>query len=548
MAEIKSQMTAHRSRGETVFESGPFDYIIVGAGSAGCVLAGELAAALPSAKIALLEAGGSHADNRNVSTPSSWPLNLGGPAAYNYRTVPQQGLNDRRIAYSRGKGLGGSSLINVMIYSRGFKRDWDAMPEGWRSSDMEPYFERVEKRLNLSKVSSGPFGMAVAKSAKMDLNFPEESQESLWASAGVNSRYWACIDPVTQQRTDIYRVFASAYDNVSVVRCQATRVLFDMAKKAIGIEIASKKGKRSVMTIAKHGEIILCAGAIDTPKCLQLSGVGPPELLRQLDIAEVSGLPVGHGLMDHPLLPCIFWLKARPSLEDLAPNSVQGMLRDDAQGVSIDIIDGHSAGWIAPLGMLSPLDRPGMLWALLLGMTKLVSCFMAFLIRCVPCLQILFTRVVGLNVAVVRPSSVGSVMITSKDTKIPPAIDPKFLSTDEDMKAMLTGVAAVKKLVASPVLSPYISMELMPGLLSDTAHVKSNTSTYYHSTGTCRLGSCLDNQLRVLGVGRLRVCDASALPMHPQVPTAAACMALGARCAEFVISTSPVIHSSDQPS
>jgi len=218
------------------------------------------------------------------------------------------------------------------------------------------------------------------------------------------------------------------------------------------------------------------------------------------------------------------------------------MLKDDVQGVNIDIIDGQSAGWIAPLGMLSPLDRPGWIWALLLALTKLVSCFMAFMIKCVPCLQTLFTRVVGLNVAVVKPSSVGSVMITSKDAKIPPAIDPKFLTTDEDMKAMLTGVAAVRKLVTSPILAPYLGMELMPGILSDTAHVKSNTSTYYHSTGSCRIGTCLDNELRVLGVGRLRVCDASVLPIHPQTPTAAACMALGARCADLIVSSSPVIH------
>ena len=433
--------------------------------------------------------------------------------------------------YSRGRGLGGSTLMNAMLYSRGFQEDWDKMPEGWRSADVAPHFSVVEQMLALREVRAGTFGQAVSDAAESI--GVQRSSNSLWESDGVSTRYRSTIAADTGSRIDIYKEFGADRANIELIHGAAAQLLFNDCKAVVGLQLLNSKA----LQLAADGEVLLAAGAIDSAKLLQLSGIGPLELLNQLNIPVVQALPIGEGLRDHPLLPCIFLQKSwPPALSTLAPNSVQGWVHCTERGVKIDIIDGQSAAHIAAWGLMNPLRRPGFAWSVLRAIIWLIATLVAWLLWLCPKLTWLAGTVVGLNVSLLQPTSLGRVQIVSTNPLEAAAIDPNFLHTEEDKAAIHDGLMLVQRLVAAPPLAGTL-IGVMPGLvpLSETAHIQSNTTTYYHPTGTCSIGPCVDTALRVRGVARLRVCDGSVLPVHPRAPTAASCMMIGARAAELIL-------------
>jgi choline dehydrogenase-like flavoprotein len=487
-----------------------FDFIVVGAGASGCAFAGRLAALLPRARIALVESDTERDAPAirfpNVADPSRWPCNLGDPKVdYGYETAPQRLLNGRTLQYSRGRGLGGSTLINAMLYSRGFKEDWDAMPEGWRSADVEPDFNEIERQLNLTTLRAGELGLAVGRAAARD-GVPARGVGA-WEEAGATSEYRATVDPETGKRTDVYRALGANAPNVSVVRGTVEGVILSRGGRAesggggsggggggrggraeasntrrrrgnapaaagasegshcgssgasgdcgdyhtaLGVRLRCADGSLRRLRVrppspspppsATHaggkggagaggaaaadaaddaddagGEVILCGGAVDTPKLLQLSGFGPRELLARRGIPLRANLPVGLHLKDHPLLPMAFWGRRTPAREVskegarggggadaaaggaayLSPNSIQGWVNDcrsrsrsrsrsrgrnggnsrgaggdgdgngDGRGggsgdggggsaLHIDVVDGRSARHIMPFGIGAP--------------------------------------------------------------------------------------------------------------------------------------------------------------------------------------------------
>jgi choline dehydrogenase-like flavoprotein len=242
------------------------------------------------------------------------------------------------------------------------------------------------------------------------------------------------------------------------------------------------------------------------------------------------------------LLPLVSMGKPAPSAKELSPNSVQGWLHDEPNGVQIVMIDGQASADIIPSGMMAPFTGAGCGKAMLRGLMRgAASCFNG-LLMCCPSLHRQCRRVVGLNVCLVRPESVGSVYIRSSDPLEPPAVDPNFLATEADMRNMTHGVATARALLSTSPLRDFIAADLSLGVKLDSANLKYNTSAYYHPTGTCSMGTCVDSDLRIWGLKGVRVADASVLPVHPRVGPAPACLVIGARCAELLLADSADRH------
>lgn len=508
-----------------------FDYIIVGAGTSGCALAGSLSRKAPRARIALVEYGGDVISHPTISAPGRWPASLSvSKYDYKFMTESQPSLAQRQIMYPRGKGLGGTNLINVMLYSRGFRSDWDQMPQGWQSEAIEPVFEALEAKLHLSEIQAGSFGEDVAATAQ-SLGF-QRRQRSFWAEPGVTTEFHATVDSRSGRRLDLYRALGADAENVVLLRGRAHRVLVDSDMCCFGVLLCD--GRRLKVSSGR-GEVVLCTGAVESPKILQLSGIGPTSLLKQHGIDQVKALPVGEGLKDHPLLafPCIS--TSRPSTAELSPNSVQGWVHDVDSGIQLVMIDGQAAPDIIPLGMLAPLQRPGLFWSTMLFFTRLVAGFLGFLLVRCACIRRQAYRVVGINVCLVKPTSTGRVFIKSADAAVDPVVDPQFLSTEEDRKNMHAGISRVRALFKCAPMKARIAADLSFGESRDHLYAAYNTSSYWHPTGTCRMGDCVDAELRVFGIEGLRVADASVLPVHPRAGPMPACMVVGARCADLLV-------------
>jgi choline dehydrogenase len=505
-------------------------------------------------RIALVEPGGER-NSASIKDPASWPCNLTGTADRGYTTTAQKQLNNRQLQYARGVGVGGSSLLNVMLYTRCFRDDWDDMHvEGWGSADISPDFDWVEEKLALSSVKPNVYGQLVRQAAN-SIGIAD-SKSGDWATHGTTSAqgYQVTVD-TKGERTDIYRAFEADHPAVHLVQGAAEKILFakggTSTPSAEAVQLRKSDGTVETIRVVAGGEIILCCGAIDTPKLLQLSGIGPVELLTKLCIPIIHNLEqVGEGLKDHPMLPLGFWYTGKP-MGDLSMNSIAGWLHDEPAGVQLLWVDGKSAAAIMPSALVAPWRKGsregtglsaamgGMFDSCVLGIMLLVGELLRLLL-CIPIFRSQLDRVIGLNVAVVRPVSRGSCMICSADPADAPCIDPALLSDEKDMQAMLDGISTVRKLVSSAPLSAVVGLELLPGPLfgseNELVHVRANTSTFYHPTGTCAIGSCVDAQtLRLHGVKGLRVADASVLPLQPRGPVAGACMAVGARCANLLV-------------
>lgn len=506
-----------------------FDFVVVGAGTAGCALLGGLRARLPSARVALVEIGSDVIAQPTVSTPGRWPSSLGQTDLdYGLLSESQQSFGQRQVSYPRGKGLGGSNLLNVMIYSRGFKEDWDKMPEGWRSEDVGPIFEALERKLHLTQVHARRFGQSLAKAAE-SLGF-KSAESSLWAQGGTTTSYPATIDARSGRRLDLWRALGANHQNVTHIRARAEKLLINSDRCCIGVQLSSGRA----LMVGSGGEVVLCGGAVESPKLLQLSGIGPAELLRLHRIDEIKVLPVGEGLKDHTLLPYPCLGTAKPLPEDLSPNSIQGWIHDEDTGIQFVFVDGKVAPDIAPLGLVAPYRRPGCCSGFLYQIMRCIAWLLGIMLRHCSSLRRQAQRVVAINICLTRPTSTGRVWIKSKDASVPPAVDPQFLSTDEDRRSVRVAISTVRSLFKTAPVCAEISMDLSLGERRDETYARDNNSSYYHPTGTCRMGDVVHSDLRVFGIKGLRVADASVLPVQPRVGPMPACMVIGTRCAELL--------------
>jgi choline dehydrogenase len=506
---------------------GTFDHVIVGAGSAGCVLANRLSAD-PGTTVLLLEAGGED-DYFWIKIPVGYLFTINNPRTdWCYRTDPEPGLNGRAINYARGKVLGGCSSINAMLYLRGQQRDYDEWARltgdpGWSWGGVLPVFKRSENSHRGADAFHGAGGEWRVERQRLSWEILDAFREAM-VQAGIprtddfnrGDNHGAGFFEVNQRRGVRWSASKGFLEpamhrpNLTVVTdALVERVRFD-GRRATGIELV--RGGETELAAARV-ETILAAGAIGSPQILQLSGVGAGALLQQHGIAVAHDLPgVGENLQDHLQLRTAFkvrnavtlnqranslWGKAMMGLEyalfrtgplTMAPSQLGGFARSGPAHATPNV-EFH----VQPLS----LDKFG----------DPLHPFPAF----------------TASVCNLRPTSRGYVRIRSADPRAHPAIMPNYLSTPEDRRVAAESLRLARKVAAQPALAKYQPAEFKPGIEfqsdDELARAAGDVgTTIFHPVGTCKMGvdsdrsAVVDSRLRVLGLERLRVVDASIMP------------------------------------
>jgi choline dehydrogenase len=519
-----------------------FDFVIVGAGSAGCVLADRLSANA-SKRVLLLEAGPSDA-KMEVKIPAAFSKLFRTERDWAYSTAPQPGLGGRSLFWPRGKMLGGSSSMNAMMWVRGHRADYDGWAEscgqGWGWDAISRAWKRAEDRPEGPDAVYGRGGPLRIESQR-DPNvttsaFLDACRELGWRELGdlneADSLGFART-PVNQRKgkrwssADGYLGEAKGRRNLTVVTgATARRVVFE-GTRAVGVEHTDARG---AVHAARGREVILCAGAIGSPQLLMLSGVGPAEHLRSREIAVVSDrAAVGENLQDHLVAGVIVHslepvtLVAAESPANLFKFLAlkRGMLtspvgeavafastRDGAPAQDIELV------W-APVPYIDhgSVKPPGH------GVTA--------------------------GVVLLQPESRGTVRLASSDPRAHPVIDPKYLSdgAGRDRATFIEGVRLARRVLATRALAKYVGAPMEPAHTATDdaslgAFLAEQAETLYHPVGTCRMGgdeaSVVDTELRVRGVGGLRVVDASVMPRINRGHTHAPTIAIAERAAEIL--------------
>lgn len=518
------------------------DVVVVGGGSSGCIVAAELARD-PSLRVLLIERGGRAEENPETLTASGYKdAFVNDRVIWTRHTVPQAGLGGRRVFVGTGTGVGGSGGVNGMVYTRGCREDYDAWPSGWRWDDVVPDFEAVEQRLRPMPRPPTRWTEAAIAAAE-ESGFRRAKDLNAGGLSGVFGYEAMNHDGVNRRHAYVgfLRDAMASCPNLTVVtEAHVRRVRFS-AGRACAVEVRHRGVDRRV---AVGREVVLCAGALETPKLLLLSGVGPAEELRALGIEVVADVPgIGRNLHDHPNVILLF--RGTGEEVDCSQPQLYGFQRvNEALPLAPGQPDtcyvmypARSSFRQAAERMLPSAVLPGA-WLDRVWPSRLLRA----LARRVFGLSIVrrqVDRMWGVVVILGKPLSRGSLRLRSADPDVPADIDPAYLSAPEDRVTLRRGLELARRLAASRALRPWFGGKLLPltwGSLD--RHLTTQLITTFHFAGTCRMGeddaSPVDTRLRLRGLSGVRVADASVIPQTPVSALNAPSMMIGWRAARLV--------------
>lgn len=515
-----------------------YDYIVVGAGSAGCAVAARLAE--DSTKTVLVLEAGPPDDNQYIHIPATFPYLFNTPLDWAYSSTPQQALNDRNLFMPRGKMYGGSSSINAMVYQRGHPANyngWGKDNPGWSWDDVVPYFIKGEDNsrgasamhgaggpLNVSDLRDpNPLTVAFAAAAqeqgyKLNADFNDGDQE------GFGQYQVTQKDGKRESAAVAYLHPALAQDNLTIQGEALAHQLLITDGKCTGVRF---EAGGEMFEVSANAEVIVCSGAFNSPQLLMLSGIGPKAELEALGIRVLKDLPgVGKNLQDHGMAP-------------LAYHSLQPVTLAGASEPEQEELFAHGMGLLT-----SNIAEAG-------GFMTVLEDAEA------PDLQFHFTpnwfiadgagnpegHGFTLLPGIVGTKSVGAVTLVSADPREKPAVDPAMLTDPRDLEVVVEGFKIGRKIMQSTAFDAFRGEEYMPGAAIQTdddlaAFIRENIQTIYHPVGTCKMGTdamaVVDAGLRVHGIAGLRVADASIMPTIVNCNTNAPCIMIGEKCADMV--------------
>ena len=522
-----------------------FDYVVVGGGSAGCVMTNRLVRA--GRTVLLLEAG--PADNSIfVRMPATFVRVIGTQRSWLYESEPQSAAAGRRMFVPQGRTLGGGSSLNAMVYTRGTAQDYEHWREqgctGWGWDEVLKTFRRSERNQRLSNDFHGADGILPVSDARfrhpLSLAFVKAAQETGLA-------YNDDFNGARQEGVGFYQTTTLDGERASTARTFLSEVIGDsrltvatgahvlrvqtQSGEAVGVDY--RVGNGATVTAGVRHEVILAAGALATPKILQLSGIGPGAHLQSLGIPVVRNLPgVGENFQDH--------LEVGVYGRTREPISLFG----NDKGVAALL---HGLQWMAfRSGLLTStlVESGGFVDTQGSGRPDLKFHVLPTLVGDVD-REPFAGHGITLNPCFLRPKSRGAVRLRSADPMAPILFEPGYLREQEDVDTLVRGVKLARRILRAPSLRQLVSEELAPGreeALGDEAieqYVRKHAKTVYHPSCTCKMGvddlAVVDPQLRVRGVGRLRICDASAMPTLVSGNTNAPTIMIAERCADFIL-------------